>query len=73
MLEDKGGRVLCGVHSGQVQFTVNTLAGVSQRSRMSICVWVWKPPRLFHEVQFGGKNEKKKKNSLVLDNELFVK
>lgn len=40
VLGNKGGRVLCGVHLGQVQFTVNTQAGVPQRSPMSICEWV---------------------------------
>ena len=49
VLENKGGRVLCGVHLGQVQFTVNTLAGVSQRSHISVCMWVWR--KCFHRVK----------------------
>lgn len=52
VLGNKGCRVLCGVHIGLVQFTVNTLAGASPRSCMSVCVWVWRLlSRRFHRVK----------------------
>lgn len=55
VLENKGCRVLCGVHSGLVQFTVNTVAGPSQRSCMSVCVWLWRLlSRCFHRVKLQG-------------------
>lgn len=50
VLANKGCRVLCGVHLGLVQFTVNTLAGASRRSHMSFCVWRLLS-RCFHRVR----------------------
>lgn len=40
-MKNKGYRLLCGVLLGLAAFTVNTLAGASQRSHMSVCVWAW--------------------------------
>ena len=66
VLENKGCRVLCGVHLGLVQFTVNTLAGASQRSHMSVCVWVWRLlSRCFHRVKLQMEHEKMGKRSIV--------